>query len=76
MTVKLPDSITTWVFQGVTVHKEKGICVAQSKHVTSFKGIFVKANMPATAVKGEQIIIRATFYNYHNYLGGIPVSIL
>ncbi|KAL5005777.1 hypothetical protein ScPMuIL_016935 [Solemya velum] len=64
--VTLPDSITTWVFQAVGVSKEHGVCVAKPENVTAFKDFFISLDMPYSAVRMEQMEVRATIFNYRN----------
>ena len=61
---QMPDSLTTWQFQAVAIHPDKGICVAEPYKAKTYKELFVKVNMPRVAVKGEHLTVRATFFNY------------
>ncbi|KAL8600817.1 hypothetical protein ACOMHN_056475 [Nucella lapillus] len=60
----LPDSITTWVLQAVGVSPGEGLCVAPPLNVTAFRPFFVQMDLPYTAVRLEQLEVRATVYNY------------
>ena len=60
----LPDSITTWVLQAVGVSPEAGLCVAPPINVTAFRPFFVHVELPYSAVRLEQLEVRATVYNY------------
>ena len=60
----LPDSITTWVLQAVGVSPEAGLCVAQPINVTAFRPFFVHVELPYSAIRLEQLEVRATVYNY------------
>ncbi|GFT49548.1 a.superbus venom factor 1 [Nephila pilipes] len=68
--VSLPHSITTWVFQAVSVSQEHGICVAEPKSIVSKKKIFLHLNLPYSVVRNEQVEIQATLFNY----GGTRIS--
>uniref|UniRef100_A0A670YCG7 Complement C5 n=1 Tax=Pseudonaja textilis TaxID=8673 RepID=A0A670YCG7_PSETE len=59
----LPDSLTTWEIQGVSI-SDKGICVAEPLEVEVVKDIFVNVHIPYSVVRGEQIELKATIYNY------------
>ncbi|XP_070614673.1 complement C5 [Erythrolamprus reginae] len=61
--VKLPDSLTTWEIQGVSI-SDKGICVADTLEVEVIKDIFVNVYIPYSVVRGEQIELKTTIYNY------------
>ncbi|XP_069834464.1 A.superbus venom factor 1-like isoform X2 [Dendropsophus ebraccatus] len=65
--LSLPDSITTWVIQAISIRKDKGICVSEPYEVTTFKDFFVDLRMPYSVVKNEQVQIRAVVHNYRPY---------
>ncbi|XP_066223380.1 complement C5 [Saccopteryx leptura] len=59
----LPDSLTTWEIQGVGI-SDSGICVSHTVKATVFKDVFLEMNMPYSVVRGEQIQLKGTVYNY------------
>ncbi|XP_053556151.1 complement C3 [Bombina bombina] len=59
-----PDSITTWVLQAISIHKDKGVCVADPFEMVVFQSFFVDLRLPYSVVKNEQVQIRAVIYNY------------
>nr|XP_004662810.2 complement C5 [Jaculus jaculus] len=59
----LPDSLTTWEIQGVGI-SNSGICVADTLKAKVFKDIFLEMNIPYSIVRGEQIQLKGTVYNY------------
>nr|BAR45608.1 complement component 3-1 [Scolopendra japonica] len=59
-----PHSITTWVIQGIAVSKTTGMCVAEPLKITVFKKTFVQLSLPPVAIRGEQIEVLATVFNY------------
>ncbi|XP_034969300.2 complement C5 isoform X1 [Zootoca vivipara] len=61
--VTLPDSITTWEIQGVSI-SDKGICVADALQVQVMKNVFIDVHIPYSVVRGEQIELRGSVYNY------------
>ncbi|XP_063172563.1 complement C5 [Candoia aspera] len=61
--VTLPDSLTTWEIQGVSI-SDQGICVADTLEVQVIKDIFLNVHIPYSVVRGEQIELKATIYNY------------
>uniref|UniRef100_A0A8D2JHJ7 Complement C5 n=1 Tax=Varanus komodoensis TaxID=61221 RepID=A0A8D2JHJ7_VARKO len=63
--VTLPDSITTWEIQGVSISDE-GICVADALQVEVQKEVFISVHVPYSVVRGEQIELRGTVYNYRS----------
>ncbi|XP_043309645.1 complement C5 [Cervus canadensis] len=59
----LPDSLTTWEIQGVGI-SNSGICVANTLKAKVFKSVFLEMNIPYSVVRGEQIQLSGTVYNY------------
>ncbi|XP_031225832.1 complement C5 [Mastomys coucha] len=61
--VALPDSLTTWEIQGIGI-SDNGICVADTLKAKVFKDVFLEMNIPYSVVRGEQIQLKGTVYNY------------
>uniref|UniRef100_A0A671FPC3 Complement C5 n=1 Tax=Rhinolophus ferrumequinum TaxID=59479 RepID=A0A671FPC3_RHIFE len=59
----LPDSLTTWEIQGVGI-SNSGICVSDTVKAKVFKDVFLEMNIPYSVVRGEQIQLKGTVYNY------------
>ncbi|XP_054440439.1 complement C5 isoform X2 [Pteronotus mesoamericanus] len=59
----LPDSLTTWEIQGVGI-SDSGICVSDTVKAKVFKDVFLEMNIPYSVVRGEQIQLKGTVYNY------------
>ncbi|ESO83809.1 hypothetical protein LOTGIDRAFT_132948, partial [Lottia gigantea] len=64
ISVTLPDSITTWMVQGITLSKQHGFCVSKPHNITVFSNFFVFLDLPYSAVRLEQLEVRVTIYNY------------
>nr|XP_019949090.1 PREDICTED: complement C4-A-like [Paralichthys olivaceus] len=62
----LPDSITTWEIQVITLSAANGFCVVQPTEVRAFKKTFVSLRLPYSVKKYEQIFISPVIYNYGN----------
>ncbi|XP_019744648.1 complement C3 [Hippocampus comes] len=62
--VPMQDSITTWQFMGISLSKTHGICVSEPLEVIVRKDFFIDLKLPYSAVRGEQIEIRAILHNY------------
>lgn len=45
---------------------ESGIGIAPTHQLRTFKNFFVDFNLPATVVRGEQVQVQVTAYNYLN----------
>ncbi|XP_036969786.1 complement C3-like isoform X2 [Acanthopagrus latus] len=62
--VPLQDSITTWLFTGISLSRTHGICVGEPLEVIVRKDFFIDLRLPYSAVRGEQIEVRAILHNY------------
>nr|QNA47551.1 complement C3-like protein [Amphiprion clarkii] len=62
--VPLPDSITTWEFTGISLSRTHGICVADPLEIVVRKKFFIDLRLPYSAVRGEQLEIKAVLHNY------------
>uniref|UniRef100_A0A3Q3II57 Complement 4B (Chido blood group) n=1 Tax=Monopterus albus TaxID=43700 RepID=A0A3Q3II57_MONAL len=63
-TLQLPDSITTWEVQIVTLSAATGLCVVKPTEVRAFKRVFVSLRLPYSVKKYEQLYISPVVYNY------------
>ncbi|XP_050959614.1 complement C3 [Labeo rohita] len=63
-TETLKDSITTWQITAISLSKTFGICVADPHEITVRKYFFIDLNMPYSAVRNEQLEIKAVLHNY------------
>ncbi|XP_015681966.1 complement C4-B-like, partial [Protobothrops mucrosquamatus] len=68
----LPDSITTWEIQAVSMSSEKGICVSEPFKITVFQDFHISLRLPYSVKKFEQIELRPVLYNYQSD----PLSVL
>ncbi|XP_056128010.1 complement C3-like isoform X1 [Rhinichthys klamathensis goyatoka] len=62
--IYLKDSITTWQILAVSLSPTLGICVAEPEEIIVFKSLFVDLKIPYSAVRGEQLEIKAIIHNY------------
>ncbi|XP_034045025.1 complement C3a.1 [Thalassophryne amazonica] len=62
--IPLQDSITTWQFTGISLSKTHGICVADPLEVIVRKEFFIDLKLPYSAVRGEQVEVKAVLHNY------------
>ncbi|XP_051262420.1 complement C4 [Dicentrarchus labrax] len=60
----LPDSITTWEIQVVTLSAATGFCVVKPSEFRAFKDVFVSLRLPYSVRKYEQLSIAPVIYNY------------
>ncbi|XP_051560215.1 complement C3-like [Myxocyprinus asiaticus] len=62
----LKHSITTWEITAIGLSKTLGICVANPYEITVKKDFFIDLRMPYSAVRNEQLEIKAILHNYSN----------
>ncbi|XP_041640227.1 complement C3-like [Cheilinus undulatus] len=74
--VPLPDSITTWQFTGISLSRTHGICVADPLEVIVRKRFFIDLRLPYSAVRGEQLEIKAILHNYSPEAATVRVDLL
>ncbi|XP_062395535.1 complement C4-like isoform X2 [Sardina pilchardus] len=60
----MPDSITTWEIQSISLSQSNGICVAEPLDITVFKEIFLSLRLPYSVKRFEQLSIPVIVYNY------------
>ena len=66
--VTLPHSMTTWLFQSVSVNPRGGICAAPAVRVPVEKNLFLQVDMPYKVVQNEHVMIKVSVYNYRRQL--------
>ncbi|XP_029941608.1 complement C3-like [Salarias fasciatus] len=62
--VFLQDSITTWLFTGISLSRTHGICVGKPLEVIVQKEFLIDLRLPYSAVRGELLEIEAILHNY------------
>ncbi|KAM4608160.1 C3 and PZP-like alpha-2-macroglobulin domain-containing protein 8 [Discoglossus pictus] len=62
--LEVPDSITTWVSEAVSMSEQSGLGVARSIQLKTFKPFFIDFTLPYHVTRGEQVKIPLTVYNY------------
>ncbi|XP_058842784.1 complement C5-like isoform X3 [Acipenser ruthenus] len=61
----LPNSLTTWEMKAVAV-SNNGICQADPLKVRVFKQTSINVPMPYSVVRGEQVVLQVSVYNYRD----------
>ncbi|XP_058495889.1 complement C3-like isoform X2 [Solea solea] len=72
----LPDSMTTWQFIGISLSRTHGICVSEPLEVIVRKDFFIDLRLPNSAVRGEQLEIKAILHNYSPNLITVRVDLV
>ncbi|KAM9454470.1 complement C3-like [Clarias gariepinus] len=62
----LKDSITTWQVLAISLSTTHGICVADPYEITVAKDFFIDLKLPYSAVRNEQLEIKAILHNFSN----------
>uniref|UniRef100_A0A8C5RXT5 Complement C4 gamma chain n=1 Tax=Laticauda laticaudata TaxID=8630 RepID=A0A8C5RXT5_LATLA len=65
-TFHLPDSITTWEIQAVSMSSAKGVCVSEPFKITVFQEFHISLRLPYSVKQFEQIELRPVLYNYQS----------
>ncbi|XP_062432731.1 complement C4-like [Rhea pennata] len=60
----VPDSITTWEIQAISISPQKGFCIADPHTFEVFKDFFISMRLPYSVKRHEQLEIKAVVYNY------------
>ncbi|NXE46864.1 CO4 protein, partial [Casuarius casuarius] len=60
----VPDSITTWEVQAISISPQKGFCIADPHTFEVFKDFFISMRLPYSVKRHEQLEIKAVIYNY------------
>lgn len=64
--VHLPDSITTWSTQAIALSEVHGFGVSQKSSLISIKQFFVDFTLPYSVIRGEQVRLPVSVYNYQD----------
>uniref|UniRef100_A0AAR2KTF1 Anaphylatoxin-like domain-containing protein n=1 Tax=Pygocentrus nattereri TaxID=42514 RepID=A0AAR2KTF1_PYGNA len=62
----LKDSITTWQILAISLSQTHGICVADPYEMVVKKDFFLDLKLPYSAVRNEQLEIKAILHNFSN----------
>ncbi|TFJ96042.1 transcription factor SOX-17-like [Platysternon megacephalum] len=62
----VPDSITTWEIQAVSMSPSTGICVSDPLSVRVFQDFHVSLRLPYAVKRFEQLELRPVLYNYRD----------
>ncbi|XP_022095185.1 alpha-2-macroglobulin-like isoform X2 [Acanthaster planci] len=60
----VPHTITEWVGNGFCTSAETGLGVADTTTLRAFQPFFVSLTLPYSIIRGEEVTIKATVFNY------------
>ena len=72
--VEVPDTITTWMLRAVALSKKKGLGIAEAQ-LMAFQPFFLKADLPYSAIRGEEFPVGVAVYNYLDQPQSVLVQI-
>ncbi|XP_028400036.1 pregnancy zone protein-like isoform X5 [Dendronephthya gigantea] len=64
MEVEIPDTITTWVAKGFAMSSVYGMGISDKTRLKAFQPFFIQMNLPYSVIRGEEIPITVTIFNY------------
>ncbi|XP_066921586.1 alpha-2-macroglobulin-like isoform X2 [Clytia hemisphaerica] len=64
MSVKIPDTITTWHANGFALSASDGIGISKPTTIRGFQPFFISLTLPYSVKRGEILKIPATVFNY------------
>ncbi|XP_026216238.1 complement C3-like [Anabas testudineus] len=73
---RLKDSITTWQLTAISLSRTHSICVADPFEIIVKKPFFIDLRLPYSAVRGEQLEIKAILHNYHGDSATVRVELI
>ncbi|MCE5253032.1 MAG: alpha-2-macroglobulin, partial [Actinomycetia bacterium] len=74
LSYEVPDSITTWDLRAVGLSPDKGLGIAEAS-LRVFQPFFLQADLPYSAIRGEEFPIKIALYNYLDTPQQIQVEI-
>lgn len=63
---KVPDTITTWVASAFAMSDSAGLGISQPASLKVFQPFFVSITLPYSVIRGEEVFIIATVFNYES----------
>ena len=66
VTAKVPDTITTWVASAFAMSDLAGLGVSKPTSLKVFQPFFVSITLPYSVIRGEEVSITATVFNYES----------
>jgi CD109 antigen len=72
--VEVPDTITTWMLRAVALSQEQGLGISEAQLI-AFQPFFLKADLPYSAIRGEEFPLKVAIYNYMDEAQNVFVEI-
>ncbi|XP_073231989.1 CD109 antigen-like [Porites lutea] len=72
----VPDTLTTWVASAFAVSNSTGLGVGELKpQVQVFQSFFVSLNLPYSVIRGEELALQVTVFNYEPKAQQVTVTL-
>ncbi|XP_067663567.1 CD109 antigen-like [Haliotis asinina] len=72
----VPDTITSWVASAFAISPRSGLGVSPtSAKLRVFRSFFVSLNLPLSVVRGEQVVVQASVFNYLPRVQDVTVTL-
>lgn len=72
----VPDTLTTWVASAFAVSNSTGLGVVELKsQVQVFQSFFVSINLPYSVVRGEELALQVTVFNYEPVEQNVTITL-
>ncbi|KAG3279981.1 C3 and PZP like, alpha-2-macroglobulin domain containing 8, partial [Ictidomys tridecemlineatus] len=75
LSLQVPDSITSWVAEAVGLSASRGLGIAEPALLKTFKPFFLDFTLPPLVVRGEQVKVPLSVYNYLGTCAEVHVKI-
>ncbi|XP_048651313.1 C3 and PZP-like alpha-2-macroglobulin domain-containing protein 8, partial [Marmota marmota marmota] len=75
LSLQVPDSITSWVGEAVGLSTSRGLGIAEPTLLKTFKPFFLDFTLPPLVVRGEQVKVPLSVYNYLGTWAEVHVKI-
>ncbi|CAB4021533.1 alpha-2-macroglobulin-like isoform X2, partial [Paramuricea clavata] len=64
MEIQVPDTITSWIANGFAMSSVYGMGVSNRATLKAFQPFFVQMTLPYSVIRGEEVPITVTVFNY------------
>ncbi|XP_028407143.1 alpha-2-macroglobulin-like protein 1 isoform X2 [Dendronephthya gigantea] len=73
--VTVPGTITSWVANGFAISSKTGIGVSETSTLRAFQPFFVSMTLPYSVIRGEEIPVIVTVFNYRPNCAAIKLEL-
>ena len=63
---KVPDTITSWIASAFAMSDSAGLGISKPTSLKVFQSFFVSLTRPYSVIRGEEVSIIATVFNYES----------